>query len=78
MGKKSKRKNKKHKQKKDPPELQPPTPAAPRRRIRFLEGLTMFLALLGLITLVEMFPRLSATASAPTNPEDVLGQVRPK
>jgi hypothetical protein len=76
MARKSKRKTKKH-IKKEVPKVQPPKtpPTAPtssklQRPIWTIVGL--LLTLIGLVTLIELFPRLSATGKSPTDPDNPL------
>ena len=54
-----------------------PTPQQPiqgvsRRQVRFVEGLGILLTLISLIALIELYPRPTATASLPTDPNDQL------
>ena len=75
MSRKSKRKKKNHKQKQRPrlPLPQPkPIAAGSSKHGLFLTILGLVLTAVGLIALVELFPRLSATASSPTDLNDPL------
>src|SRR5580704_3622287 len=69
MTRKSKRKKKQHKQREVPivplPQPPPPTQTVSRKQIRFLEGLGIVLTAIGLIALIELFPRLSSSATPP-------------
>lgn len=79
MPRKLKRKKKKHKQKAAPtipPPPYQPILAKPSRRGPFLAVAGFVLTALGLATLIQLFPRLSATASSPTDGNDQLGSSR--
>jgi hypothetical protein len=80
MGKRSKRKKKKNKgtamSTPTPPTPNQPTPPASQRQIRFVEGLALFLTALGLIALIELWPRPTPGASLPTNISDQLSSSR--
>lgn len=52
------------------PQPPPPNQTASRSQVRFVEGLSIVLTLIGLITLIELYPRLSASAKSPFNPRD--------
>jgi hypothetical protein len=54
------------------PQRSQPIAASPRRHSLFLTILGLLLAAAGLITLIELFPRLSATAKSPTDLDDPL------
>ena len=77
MSRRSKRKKKKRKQKavlKAPHQpSQPPSPIAAKSRTQFWTMLGLLLTAIGLVALIELFPRLSSTAASPTDPEDILG-----
>lgn len=75
MSRKSKRKKKKRKQKEvptTPPPVLQPIPAKSSRHGLFLTILGLVLTAIGLVALIELFPRLSATASSPTDLNDPL------
>lgn len=75
MSRKPKRKNKKHKQKRVPIMPLPisrPIAAKPSKNGLFLTILGLVLTTIGLVALIELFPRLSATASSPTDSNDPL------
>jgi hypothetical protein len=74
-GKKKKRKQK------VPPEMQPsqgrPTiPTVPKRQTQTWTMLGVGIGLMSLVALIELFPRLSATASSPTDLDDPLSSSR--
>lgn len=76
MPRKSKRRKKKHKQKETPTTPLPASQlmvAKPGRRGLFLAVLGLVLTAIGLVTVIQLFPRLSATASLPTDKNDPLG-----
>ena len=56
-----------------PPQFQPTVPTFGSRWKRFLKIVGSLLALTGLLSLIPLFPRLSATATPTTNLDDVLG-----
>lgn len=79
MPRKLKRKKKKHKQRAAPtipPPPYQPILAKPSRRGLFLAVAGFVLTAIGLATLIQLFPRLSATASPPTDGNDQLGSSR--
>jgi len=79
MPRKSKRRKKQHKQKEAPATPLPaphPIFAKPSRRGLFLTVLGLVLTAVGLVILIQLFPRLSATASLPTDRNDPLGSSR--
>jgi len=55
-----------------PPPQSQPTAAKPSRHGLFLTTAGLVLTAVGLIALIELFPRLSASANSPTNPDDPL------
>src|SRR5260370_41046274 len=68
MAKNSKDKNKGQKEKVVPKKRRPrprPKPANVSKRGRALAMLSLLLTIIGLITLIELFPRLSASATPP-------------
>src|SRR6266481_7063549 len=75
MSKRSKRRRKRKPQIKVPtmplPQSQP-TVAKPSRHGLFLAIVGLVLTAIGLVALIELFPRLSASANSPTNPDDPL------
>jgi hypothetical protein len=60
------------------PTPQPPSPiqAVSRSQIRFVEVLGIFLALVGLIALIELYPRPTPSANLPTDSNDPLSSSR--
>lgn len=76
MTRKSKRKKRKRKQKKVhtvPPPQHLPIVAKASRHGLLLTVLGLVLTAIGLVALIELFPRLSASATATTDLDDVLG-----
>lgn len=59
-----------------PPPPYQPILAKPSRRGPFLAVLGLVLTAIGLVTLIQLFPRLSAIASSPTDKNDQLGSSR--
>lgn len=76
MSKKRRGKKKKNKQTPPPipppPQLPPPAPNDPTRWSRFLTIVSIVLAIIGLVTLIELFPRLSSSASPPSDAGEIL------
>jgi hypothetical protein len=60
-----------------PPPKSPPTvPAASKRQAQIWTKLGIGIGLISLITLIELFPRLSASGSSPLDPNDQLSSSR--
>jgi hypothetical protein len=76
MSRKPKRRKKRRKQKKGVPTMQEPSQlsiAKPSKHGLFLTIAGLFLTTIGLVALIELFPRLSAAATPTTNLDDIFG-----
>jgi hypothetical protein len=76
-----KKKGKKRQKKKDkPPKLSQPQPQpkgeSPKRMSQFSTIVSIAIGLLGLLTLIQLFPQLSASASNPLTPGNIVASIQ--